>query len=352
MKHSTFLSYLCLIGIILGLFVSCKKQGAGNNNRAGSSPVVPVDGFVVSASRFENTMTATANLLPAESVEIKAPVSGTVLSIHFKEGQSVSAGQSLVHIDDRIWEAQIKGYKAQLVSARSDLERKQQLLKAEGASQDEVDKAQSTVDQLEAKIDELFVYVSLAAVPAPFAGRVGMRDFSVGAYLSAGQVITTIAQASKLKIDFNLPGKYVGQIKVGDQIKLLAGGDTLQAPVYAINPVVDEASRSIQVRALLDNKTGLAPGDFAEVELPLDVTDRAIMIPTSAVVPELGAETVYLAVNGKAGKRKITSGLRTDKYVQVLDGLSAGDTLITSGLMQIREGMPVKIRKTESFSNL
>lgn len=301
---------------------------------------------MVSPGHFENRLTTTAGLLPFESVEVKTPVAGTVLAIRFHEGQQVQQGQSLVQIDDRVWKAQIKGLEAQLAAAREELHRKEALLEAEGASREEVEAIQLTVQQLEARIEELSVQVSLAAVPAPFSGRVGMRDFSVGAYLSQGQVITKIAQSEKLKVDFNLPGRYVSQLSVGKKVMVIANGDSAMAPVYAVNPVVDEQARTIQARAFLDNRKNWLPGDFAEVSLILDIHDSALVVPTQIIVPELGAETVFLCKNGKVVKQAVTTSVRNSRVVLVTGGLTAGDTLLATGLMQVREGVPVKISKT------
>lgn len=331
--------------------IACHRSG-GPRKSVNHEETLVAEGFVVKPGHFENRLTATANLLPLESVEIKTPVAGTVLAIHFSEGQYVQQGQPLVHIDDRVWKAQIKGLKAQLTAATEELQRKETLLEAEGASREEVETIQSTVQQLEARIEELSVYVSLAGVPAPFSGKVGMRDFSVGAYLSQGQIITQIAQSNKLKVDFNLPGRYVSQLSAGKEVMVIANGDSLSAPVYAINPVVDENARTIQVRALLDNKKNWLPGDFAEVSVILDIHDSALVVPTELIIPELGAETVFLSKRGKVVKQTVTTSARNSKVALVTSGLAAGDTLLTTGLMQVREGIPVKISQTTSAEKL
>lgn len=344
--------FTCLVLAMSLLLVSSCKKAEKNEGRRNGSSALTAEGFLVTPCPFENKQVVTANLLPAETVEIKAPVSGTVLSIHFKEGERINKGQSLIQIDDRVWKAQIKGLKAQLAKASEELHRKEALLKAEGASQEEVDAAQSEVQQLDAKIEELSVYVSLASVPAPFSGQVGMRDFSVGAYLSQGQVITQIAQSGQLKVDFGLPGRYINQLAIGKEVTLVLNDDTLTAPVYAINPVLDENSRTIQVRALLDNKTGVMPGEFAQATLVFDHYDSALVIPINLVLPELGAETVFLCKHGKVVKQKVTTGVRTDKLVRIVDGLAAGDTLLATGLVQVREGVPVKINKLATSAEL
>ncbi|MGV8138082.1 MAG: efflux RND transporter periplasmic adaptor subunit [Mangrovibacterium sp.] len=350
MKKPIYLFRAGLLCMITLTFACHRSEDPKKRNN--SQEILVAEGFVAFPGHFENKMTVTANLLPVESVAIKTPVAGTVLAIHFNEGQSIRQGQPLVQIDDRVWKAQIKGLKAQLLAAGEELKRKEALFSAEGASQEEVETIRSNVQQLEARIEELSVYVALAEVPAPFSGRVGMRDFSVGAYLSQGQTITEIAQSDRLKVDFNLPGRYVSQLSTGKEVTVIANGDSLKAPVYAINPVVDENARTIQVRAMLNNPKRWLPGDFAEVSLILDVHDSAMVIPTELIVPELGAETVFVSKNGRVVKQKVTTGPRNSKMVLVTGGLSAGDTLLTTGLMQVREGIQVKISQTTSLSEL
>ncbi len=346
-KPAYYFSAVCLCFLLFTL--ACHRTGPRTNNR---EETLVAEGFVVSPGHFENRLTVTANLLPFESVEIKTPVTGTVLAIHFDEGQYVKQGQSLVQIDDRVWKAQIKALRAQLVAANQELKRKEALLKAEGASLEEVETIRSTVQQLEARIEELSVYVSLAGIPAPFSGKVGMRDFSVGAFLSQGQPVTQIAQSGKLKVDFNLPAHYVSQLSVGKEVTIIANGDSATAPVYAVNPVADESARTIRVRASLNNQRNWLPGDFAEVSLILDIHDSAFVIPTQIIVPELGAETVFLCKKGKVVKQTIKTSVRNSQVALVTAGLATGDTLLTTGLMQVREGIPVKIGETTSSTKL
>jgi len=350
MKQAFYFGWMGILIVGFSL-CSCKKSGDGSRKRNQSSALV-AEGYVIAPGHFENKLTVTANLLPFETVDIKTPVAGTVLAIHFKEGQTINKGQSLIQIDDRVWKAQIKGLKAQLVAGKEELNRKEALLKAEGASQEEVDIARSEVQQLEAKIEELSVYTELASVPAPFTGQIGLRNFSIGAYLTQGQTITQIAQTDRMKVDFNLPGRYMNQLSVGKELKVTSNNDTLTASVYALNPLIDEQTRTIQARALLENRHNWLPGDFAEALLILDVHDSSIAIPTQLVTPELGAETVFVCKGGKALKRTVTTGVRTDKLVLIQEGLFPGDTLLATGLMEVREGMPVTISKIASTAGL
>ncbi|MFW5657753.1 MAG: efflux RND transporter periplasmic adaptor subunit, partial [Bacteroidota bacterium] len=250
--------------IFLSAFTSCKQeqeQGQDTQQRK-------VDAVIVNPSSLSVMVTSTGDLLPNEQVEIKAPVSGNVMSIHFEEGTFVRKGENLITIDDRSWKAQLEGLKAAHASAVSELNRKEALLDIEGASTEEVEQARATVKNLQAQINELNIMIDLASVKAPFSGQVGMRDFSLGAYLQQGTSITTLAQTNPIKVDFTIAAKYASKISVGQQVKITSptNNDTTIATVYAIDPVINLSNRSLQIRALLANKEHqLIPGDFIRV---------------------------------------------------------------------------------------
>jgi membrane fusion protein (multidrug efflux system) len=335
------------IGILIFIFslmISCGEKKA--KMKESTIGEFLVDAVKVIPQDFETQLKVTANLLPFEKVELKAPVSGTVLSIDAKEGQFVKEGQLIVHLDDRTWIAQEKGVKAKLLSAQSDLKRKQELLTMEGASQQDVDQAQAEVDDLKAQIEELNVKINLANVSAPFDGNLGMRDFSLGAYLNQGQVITTLSQNWKLKVDFNFPSQYYEQLKEGHFVRVISNNDTVEAKIYAINPLVSSTSRTLQIRAVFENNDKqFIPGNFAEVVVPIQVDKQAIIVPSDCIVPELNAQTVFVYHKGKVFRKKVELGARTSNRVQILSGIHAGDTVLTTGLMRVRDNFPVKINQ-------
>jgi len=343
--------YIVILIGIASLFASCSEKKV-KSNEANSNEFL-VDAVKVVPQNFETILKVTANILPYERVELKAPVSGTVLSIDFNEGQFVNKGQLIVRIDDRTWIAQEKGLKAQLLSATADLKRKEELLTMEGASQQDVDQAQASVDDLAAQIEELNVNISLANVKAPFDGKLGMRDFSLGSYLNQGQVITTLSQSRKLKVDFNFSSQYRKQVEKGKEVKVISGGDTVPSVIYAVNPLASNTSRTMQIRSVIENNSkNLIPGDFAEVLVPIQVDKKAIIVPSDCIVPELNAQTVFVFHNGKALRKTVELGARTDAMVQILNGVSTGDTVLTTGLMRVKNNFPVKIKEITETSAL
>ncbi|MBN1340262.1 MAG: efflux RND transporter periplasmic adaptor subunit [Bacteroidales bacterium] len=328
--------------ILLPLLWACggtKKQEA-----PAAAAQLQVKAMVLTPQYFESRLIVNANLLPYEEAELKAPVAGNVLSISFEEGQRVIRGQALVHIDDRVWKARLKGLQAQLSIASSDLQRGSSLLEVRGVSEETIDKLKARIDELQAQIEELEVSISLAHVTAPFNGRVGMRDFSVGAYLSQGATITSIVQADRLKVDFEVPERYLLNLSAGEKVRMVYHSDTLTATVYAVDPKVDPGSRTIRVRCVMPNPNEkFLPGIFVEVIIPIRINPEALVVPSSAIIPALNTQTVYLYRQGRAYRTEVELGDRTDVLVEVLNGLSPGDTVITTGLMEVRDQGQVQI---------
>ncbi len=339
------LSRLSLVPVIaLVLLGSCKEQkkpgpGAGMTT-------LKVDALVLNPQLFRDRFIVNANVIPFEETDLKAPVPGNVLGIHFMEGEKVRQGQPLVQIDDRIWKARLKGLKAQLEIAKSDSARNEALIDVQGVSQETLDKSNAQIKELQAQIEEMEVNVSLANVKAPFSGRVGMRDFSVGAYLSQGATITTIVQSDRLKVDFNVPGRYLDYIRSGQKVELIYRADTLEATVYAVDPRIDMNSRTFRVRCVMPNPgERYVPGIFVEVIIPVSSDDEALVVPTAAIIPSLNSQTVYVFRNGRALRKEVELGPRTDLQVRVEKGLTPGDTIIMTGLLEIKDNMPVVIRE-------
>ncbi|MCB2219821.1 MAG: efflux RND transporter periplasmic adaptor subunit [Bacteroidetes bacterium] len=338
------IKYFIILAVVLPALFAC-NQSKQKVSGPSSAPL-QVEAMIVKPQYFESKFEVNANLLPYEETDLKAPVSGNVLNIFFKEGDQVRKGQPLIKIDDRIWKARLKGLQSQLKIARSDSTRNAALIDVQGVSQEAVDKTNAQIQELQAQIEELQVNISLANVTAPFTGRLGLRDFSVGAYLSQGTSITRIVQADKLKVDFEMPGRYIDNINLGEQIQMIYQEDTLKAKVYAIDPRIDPNSRTIRIRCELPNPgEKYVPGIFATVVIPTNITENALVVPTSAVIPALNTQTVYVYHGGKAFRKEVELGDRTDVEVRILNGLNPGDTVLLTGLMTVKDNMPVQIEE-------
>lgn len=336
-----------ILKIITGVWLFTQSCGTKDaNNNPNKQQAVRADGMLVTAEAFTSIVPSTANILPFEQVDLSSPVSGNVLQIYFNEGQHVKKGDLMVKIDDRAWKAQLKGQEARLSSMQKEFERAQSLLEIEGASQEDVDRIEAELANIQAQIEELSVMISLANVRAPFAGQVGMRNFSLGAYLSQGETITQLVQTNQVKIDFSLPSRYASLVKKDHEITVLpsASSDTATAIVYAISPILDASTRTLHVRAILNNDKNLfIPGDFANVRINMEQLQEALFVPSESVIPELNANVIYKLQNGKAKRQLVEVGIRTENAIQITQGITVGDTVLVSGLLQLDDGDDVEI---------
>lgn len=310
--------------------------------------MVLTEGYKAETEPYTITINATGELLPWEEVELRTPIAGNVLGISFEEGQFVQKGALLVRIDSRTWEAQKQGLEAQLVSSENELKRNLQLLEIEGTSQENVDQSEAQVNSLKAQIEELAVRIDLAHVRAPFSGQLGMRNFSQGAFLSQGDMITRIVQTNRLKISFDIPARYALLAKEGSDVKVISSsrGDTIIARIYAVDPVINPNSRSLRLRGVIENGNGtFIPGDFAQVTMDVEQNNNAILVPAESIISELNTQVVYLARSGTAVRREVEIGTRTRGRVHIINGITEGDTVLITGLMDIRDGINIDVTR-------
>lgn len=314
-----------------------------------------VDYVVVRPMGVANNISVSGTLLPAEIAMLSAQSAGKVIEIHFTEGQKVNKGELLVRLDSREWLAQQKLLEAELATAEKDLERKQGLADIQGVSIAAVDDAVLKVSSIKAAKTEIDVKLDYATIRAPFSGTIGLRDVSEGAYLAPGAAVAQLVQTDPIKLEFNVPEKYASQIAVGQKVAFTISGslNTYSGTVYATEPAISANSRTLKIRAKVPNKNGeLIPGAFAEISLGLDSIPDGLMIPTDAIVPRLNAQLVYKVVNGEAQEAEIVTGIRKSHTIQAISGLSANDTIMISGLLQVRSGMPVKAGNEFSLESL
>ncbi len=335
--------FIIVVGLILAI-ISC--GGDADKQQVRGAEQLEVEAFKVVAQPFNNNLTTTANLLANEQIDLMAPIAGQVLEIYFNEGEKINQGEPVIRLDDRNWKAQLTGVKAALEVVQKDYQRKKELLSIEGSSQEEVDNLFSKVETLKSQLQQLQINIDLANISAPFTGQLGMRNFSKGAFLKQGDIITTLAEVNPLKVDFTIAPIHKNSITVGKKIFVLVEKDTFEAKIYAVSPLINSQTRTINVRALLQQspKKIIMPGMFAEVLVATNFIEEAILIPTQAVIPSINDQTVYLCKNGKAVKKVIQMGNRTADKVHVIEGVAVGDTVVTTGLLQIKEGMGLRIQ--------
>lgn len=316
--------------------------GAGG----GKTPPVGVNVFVAQQVPLEETIQTTGTLMANEEVELRAELPGRITALAFREGSSVMKGDVLARINAAEIQAQLNKNKLAIRLAEQRVERNKKLLQIQGISQEEFDVLQNELDALKADRDVLQAQLEKSEIRAPFSGTIGLRSVSEGAFVTNQQLIAVLRQVQPVKVDFSVAENYMGRIRNGDRIRFTIGSGVkeYEGTIYAIEPSVDAGTRSIRIRALASgDAAALLPGAFAKVKIALR-TEVALLVPTQAVVPVLKGKQLFLVHAGKADTVTITTGIRNDTAVQVLSGLRAGDTVITTGLMQLRPGNDVKIK--------
>ena len=317
----------------------------GPGGKGGGKTKIPVGVYVVKATSLADEVASTGSVLAEESVVVRTEIAGRITSLHFREGQSVSKGQLLFTINADETRAQLQKLRANLQLYQDQEKRQRTLLVKEYISQQEYEQSNNQV--LTARADQQALQATLlkANVRAPFDGKLGLSSITVGTYVSPNTPVVTLARTRPVKIDFAVPGRFAARVRVGDVIRATdeATAKEYTAKVYAVNPELDPVSRTLQARARFANRNDeLQPGAFVKVRLDLGETTDALQIPTEAVVPVAAGYQVFVVKNGKAATKDIKIGLRSDKLIQVLSGLAVGDSVVRSGVLQIKVGDAVK----------
>lgn len=330
---------------------SAKKNEQGGGGKDGKKPPMSVNGVVVTPQEFSNTLSLSGSIEANEQVEIRSEVSGIAEKIFFTEGAKVSQGQVLVKINDVELRAQAGAARTRQNLAAENERRARLLLQKEAISQEEYDIASADFKTAQAQTQLINAQIAKTSIRAPFSGTIGLRNISPGTYVTSATLIASLVNSNQIKITFSIPEKYASQMKLNSKISFTVAGSTqnFEAKIYAIEPAVDVATRTLRVRALAQNPDGkLLPGTFANVALPLEKVDGAFVIPTEAIVPIQGGKKVFIVKNGQADEVMVQTGTRTDKDIVVLSGLKAGDTVLTTGVLTLKKDTPVKVSVTKN----
>ena len=306
---------------------------------AGRGGSVLVDYIVVKPENFDDLVVTTGTLEANEEVDLRSEASGKVTEINFSEGSRVKEGTLLVKINDKELLAQYdRAVHRQKLA--EDRERRQNiLLQKDAISQEEYETALTELNSLKAETDLINAQIEHTEIRAPFDGVVGLRSVSPGEYISPQITVAKLINNNPIKLNFSVSEKYFGIVKPNSHVHFKIDGDNrlYEATVYAIEPKIDLATRTIQMRAKAPNVDGkLFPGTSARVQFAMTPLHNAIMVPAEALLSEASGQKAFVYKNGVAKQRALEIGARTDTKVQVLKGLRVGDTLITSGILQIR----------------
>jgi membrane fusion protein (multidrug efflux system) len=349
MKIKTLVYSLLIIGLIglIGYRITKNSDAKGPKDKGKEEQPITVSGSVVRLQTFDNNLSLSGSIEANEQVEIRSEVSGIVKNIYFQEGSNVAKGQVLFKVNDIELKAQLAQAKTKESLASENERRAKLLLQKEAISQEEYDVARADHQSAKAQSQLIQAQIEKTSVRAPFSGKIGLRSISPGTYITPSLLVAKLVNSGQLKITFSIPEKYASQVKKNATISFKVSGSdqSYSAKVYAIEPEVEIATRTLKVRALANNSQGkLFPGTFADVELPLDIIKDAVVIPTEAIIPVQNGKKVFIANKGMAKEVMVVTATRTDASILVLSGLKAGDTVLTSGVMSLKDESPIIVK--------
>ncbi|HBQ61908.1 MAG TPA: efflux transporter periplasmic adaptor subunit [Balneolaceae bacterium] len=352
---------LTIVGIlvVIGLLAIPKWQSlsenSSQNNTNPSQSALSVDVHLVEPQVFENKIFSTGTLLANEGIEIRSEISGKIVELRLREGQQVQKGDLLIKINDSELQAQLKQAEYRMSLAEVREKRQKQLLERGGISQEQYDATLNELNVLKAETDLIKAQIDKTEIYAPFDGVVGLRNVSNGSYITPNTQIATFQSINPIKVEFSIPERYAGVVQQGNRVFFNVQGqeEGFEARIYAVEPRINTQTRTLTMRALADNPEGyLLPGAFANIELVLEEIEDALMIPTISVIPELQGQKVFMLKNGVVQDQSISTGIRTERYVQVTEGIAPGDTVLTTGLLQVRNGMDIKVGEINKYEEI
>lgn len=353
-RHGYAIAATLAAALIAGAWYFLADSNPSSNEAAASSNTPNARAVAVIATQpvkkaFAHEVEALGTVRANESVDITAKVADRVAAIHFKEGQQVRKGDLLIELDSNEARADLAAAEAAAADSRSQFKRSRELFQTRALSEAQLEQLEATLLANEARVAAAKSRLDDRVIVAPFAGRVGLRNVSLGGLVNPGAVITTLDDLSVVKLDFAVPEVFMATLQPGLTIE--AGstaypGEKFAGRVASIATRVDPTTRSVAIRALIDNRESrLRPGMFMTLKLVRSAGD-ALMLPEQAIVPENDRHFVFVVAGGRAQKRAITIGRRRPGEVEVLQGLTAEDSVIVDGTLNVREGSPVRLQSS------
>jgi membrane fusion protein (multidrug efflux system) len=310
-------------------------------------PPLPVKAAPATRTTLNVEVTAVGTLHADETVMVRPEIAGRVETIHFREGQKIRQGEPLVTLDQEEYQAQLASSAAQLALEQSSYRRLQDMDRQQLTSQQNLDEAKAKLDTARAQQELNRVHLSKTVIRAPFDGMIGLRKISPGAYVKPGDDIVALESLGAMKLDFRVPETYLARLAVDQRLAARVDAypeQSFEGTIYAIEPALDEETRTVLLRARLPNPHNqLRPGLFARVSLILERREDTLVVPEQAIVPVGQTTFVYRVADGKAVMTPVKLGLRRPGLVEILEGLSAGDLVVTDGQLKIRDGAAVQV---------
>ena len=323
------------------------RPTGGSGGGGGRGTALNVNVKIIKPETLVNILPrVTAFIIPDEDVDLTFESSGKITGIFFQEGSYVKKGQLLAKINDKPLQAELLKLQAQIPLAEDRVFRQKALLEQDAVSKEAYEQVTTELDKLHADIELIRARIAQTELLAPFDGNIGLRYVSEGAYASPTTIITSLTKVIPLKLEFSVNEKNADYIFPGMEIPFQLEGDlsVYKAKVYAIESRVEQVLLTLKVRALYPNTNGhLRPGRSAYVEIRSNPIHNALTAPNESIIKEMGRDIVYIYSGGRAKQVVFDRGMRTESDTQILSGLNVGDTLIVSGVMQLRDGLPVVI---------
>lgn len=349
-KHIVLTIIILGIGSLIAYRILANRKVGQPGDMQGPARPTTVSGMVLQPQVFKDNISLSGTLEADEQIEIRSEVSGVVESINFREGSKVGQGQVLFKVNDIELQAQLSKVRTAQKLAAENERRAKLLLEKQAISQEEYDIASADFQSASAESDLIAAQLSKTTVRAPFSGTIGLRSISKGTYVTPTTTVAKLVNTNELKITFSVPEKYTSQVSVGTEIIFTTSESKAEhsATIYAIEPEVEIATRTLKMRARADNADGtLYPGSYANVILPLETVNDALLVPTESLIPVQNGKRIFITDNGKAKEVSVEIGARTGSSVRVISGLHVGDTILTYGVMALKDGTPVNVNIEE-----
>ena len=339
-----YIKYLIISFLVIAI-VSCKNVNKYRNEKK-ETPPVSVDVIIAGEENIPSNVEVNGTVLSDEMVSLYPETSGRITFLNMPDGDFVKEGTVLVKINDADLQAQLEQQKVALDLAEKTEARLKQLLAVNGVDQATYDAAFSEVNTRKANIKVLNAQIDKTVIKAPFSGELGLRQVSVGAYVTTQTLLGSLQQMDKIKIDFTIPETYKSIIKIGDTVSIqtTSSDEDIKATVSAIEPQINTSTRNIKVRAKVKSDD-INPGAF--VKVLLDKKVNGIVVPTNAIIPDALADQLVVVKNGKAVFVNVETGTRTADLVEIKSGIDPGDTIVVSGVLFVRPNAKVKITKVK-----
>ena len=352
MPRSSFVRFFSFV-LLSSLFLwACKGKNTGEKAR-GDAPTI-VDVIVATPQPLTKTIEANGTVVANEYAELRPEVNGRLTYLNINEGAPVSQGTVLARINDADLVAQIEKSKVQLDLAKQTEQRLKKLLEVNGINQSDYDAALNQVNSLKADIDYTQTLIDKTVIKAPFSGVIGLRRVSPGQYVTSNDVIASIQQLGNMKVDFTIPEQYSSTIKRGGLVDVELDAINhikKKAKIIAVEPQVNQDTRNIIVRAILEN-TSVSPGAFVKVYVDAGDNKNAIMVPTNCIIAEDRNNQLIVVKDGKANFVNVQTGYRLADNVEITSGVNAGDTVIVTGVLFARPKSVVKVRSVKTLEEL